>query len=52
MKKRLVMVGACDMLAETDIALSELREIVNLTKEGDWTISKRKQILENIKKNA
>lgn len=37
-------------LRKTDIALSELREIVNLTKEGDWTISKRKQILEKHKK--
>ncbi|MEC5250889.1 MerR family transcriptional regulator [Bacillus licheniformis] len=36
-------------LRKTDIALSELREIVNLTKEGDWTISKRKQILEKHK---
>ncbi|MCY7815489.1 MerR family transcriptional regulator [Bacillus haynesii] len=36
-------------LRKTDIALSELREIVNLTKEGDWTVPKRKQILEKHK---
>ncbi|MCY8225106.1 MerR family transcriptional regulator [Bacillus haynesii] len=36
-------------LRKTDIALSELREIVNLTKEGDWTVLKRKQILEKHK---
>ncbi|MPQ26603.1 MerR family transcriptional regulator [Bacillus paralicheniformis] len=36
-------------LRKTDIALSELREIVNLTKEGDSTVPKRKQILEKHK---
>lgn len=36
-------------LRKTGIALSELREIVELTKEGDWTIPNRKQILEKHK---
>ncbi|MFN2747368.1 MerR family transcriptional regulator [Bacillus sp. z60-18] len=36
-------------LRKTDIALSELRDIVNLTREGDWTVPKRKQILEQHK---
>ncbi|MBT2649862.1 MerR family transcriptional regulator [Bacillus sp. ISL-34] len=36
-------------LRKTDIALSELRGIVELTKEGDFTAAKRKQIFEKHK---
>jgi DNA-binding transcriptional MerR regulator len=36
-------------LRKTDIALSELREIVELSKQGDGTLPKRKEILENHK---
>jgi DNA-binding transcriptional MerR regulator len=36
-------------LRKTDIPLSELRAIVELTKEGDSTASKRKQIFEKHK---
>jgi DNA-binding transcriptional MerR regulator len=36
-------------LRKTDIALSKLREIVELTTEGDWTIPQRKRILEDHK---
>ncbi|RAS77254.1 MerR family transcriptional regulator [Priestia endophytica] len=36
-------------LRKINIAISELREIVELTKQGDWTATKRKQVCEKHK---
>lgn len=48
-EKNLSWLGLIICLRKTDIPLSDLREIVQLAKEGDDTILQRKQILENHK---